>query len=95
MESYLEEVRNCLNRAVCIRTFPCQDVERHSKAEVEYQTSPELLACPMSIERSHTEKVLIEQSINSVRISIKVHIVMAFLSREANSQIIHLYMRLL
>lgn len=72
MKSYLEEVRSCLSKAVCIRTFPCQDVERHSKAEVEYQTSPELLAQPVLIEKSTKEKVLIEQSINSVRISIKV-----------------------
>ncbi|KAK3001648.1 hypothetical protein RJ639_020569, partial [Escallonia herrerae] len=78
--------------------FPCQEVERHNKPEVElkYVTSPELLlnpgcdiyvivsCCPpmhfnfahsssqVLICRNEAEKCLIETSINSLRISLKV-----------------------
>ncbi|GMH41262.1 hypothetical protein BSKO_09172 [Bryopsis sp. KO-2023] len=69
---YLQSIRETLNKAVCVRTFPCQDVERHNKPEVEYQTSKELLLEPVCISRNAHEKILIEQSINSLRVSIKV-----------------------
>ncbi|CAL9177538.1 unnamed protein product [Musa hybrid cultivar] len=52
--------------------FPCQEVERHNKPEVELKTSPELLLNPVLICRNEAEKCLIETSINSIRISLKV-----------------------
>ncbi|GJY44858.1 actin-related protein 2/3 complex subunit 4, partial [Tanacetum coccineum] len=52
--------------------FPCQEVERHNKPEVEMKTSPELLLKPVVICRNEVEKCLIEASINSIRMSVKV-----------------------
>lgn len=34
---YYDEVRNALNIALCIQNFPCQNVERHNKPEIEFQ----------------------------------------------------------
>ena len=47
-------------------------VERHNKPEVEYQDDKELLLKPLLICRNENERTLIETSINSVRVSIKV-----------------------
>ncbi|RWS08450.1 actin-related protein 2/3 complex subunit 4-like protein, partial [Dinothrombium tinctorium] len=47
-------------------------VERHNKPEVEVRSNKELLLNPVVISRNEKEKVLIESSINSVRISIKI-----------------------
>ncbi|KAK9088059.1 hypothetical protein Syun_030453 [Stephania yunnanensis] len=65
-------IRNTLEAAMCLQNFPCQEVERHNKPEVELKTSPELLLNPVLICRNEAEKCLIETSINSLRISIKV-----------------------
>ncbi|KAJ8634273.1 hypothetical protein MRB53_027609 [Persea americana] len=69
---YLTCIRNTLEAAMCLQNFPCQEVERHNKPEVELKTSPELLLNPVLICRNEAEKCLIETSINSLRISIKV-----------------------
>jgi actin related protein 2/3 complex subunit 4 len=34
---YYEHVRKALNIALCIQNFPCQNVERHNKPEIEFQ----------------------------------------------------------
>ncbi|KAL6532187.1 Actin-related protein 2/3 complex subunit 4 [Orobanche gracilis] len=68
---YLTCIRNTLEAAVCLQNFPCQEVERHNKPEVELKTSPELLLNPVVICRNEAEKCLIETSINSLRISLK------------------------
>ncbi|GBG69648.1 hypothetical protein CBR_g4477 [Chara braunii] len=72
MRPYLSSIRETLNTALCLQNFPCQEVERHNKPEIEFQTSPELLLDPIIICRNESERVLIERSINSVRISVKV-----------------------
>ncbi|XP_025884274.1 actin-related protein 2/3 complex subunit 4 isoform X4 [Solanum lycopersicum] len=69
---YLTCIRNTLEAAMCLQNFPCQEVERHNKPEVELKTSPELLLNPITICRNEAEKCLIETSINSLRISLKV-----------------------
>ncbi|KAI0162221.1 hypothetical protein GGR57DRAFT_498561 [Xylariaceae sp. FL1272] len=46
--------------------------ERHNVPEIEAQTSPEVLLNPLVVARNENEKVLIEPSINSIRISIKI-----------------------
>lgn len=40
--------------------------------EIEAQTSPEVLLTPLTVARNENERVYIEPSINSVRISIKI-----------------------
>lgn len=40
--------------------------------EIEAATSPEVLLNPLTIARNENEKVLIEPSINSVRVSIRI-----------------------
>ena len=47
-------------------------VERHNKPEVEVRESPELLLNPVTISRNEKEKVFIEPSINSIRMSIAI-----------------------
>uniref|UniRef100_A0A8C8FCN4 Actin-related protein 2/3 complex subunit 4 n=1 Tax=Oncorhynchus tshawytscha TaxID=74940 RepID=A0A8C8FCN4_ONCTS len=58
--------------ALCLENFSSQVVERHNKPEVEVRSSKELLLQPVVISRNDKEKVLIEGSINSVRVSIAV-----------------------
>ena len=69
---YLSAIRRTLTAALCVRNFPSEKVERQNKPEIETQETPEVIAKPVVIARSATEKVLIETSINSVRISIHV-----------------------
>uniref|UniRef100_A0A7S3D1U7 Actin-related protein 2/3 complex subunit 4 n=1 Tax=Palpitomonas bilix TaxID=652834 RepID=A0A7S3D1U7_9EUKA len=72
---YLNCIRETLTAAMCIQNFGCQVVERHNKPEVEAsntQRSEELLMNPIVIARNENEKVMIEGSINSVRVSIKI-----------------------
>ena len=40
--------------------------------EIEAATSPELLLNPLTVSRNENERVLIEPSVNSVRLSIKI-----------------------
>ncbi|KAK9248675.1 hypothetical protein V1506DRAFT_503472 [Lipomyces tetrasporus] len=72
LRPYLDCVRSSLTAAICLENFSSQVVERHNRPEVEAQTSPELLLNPLTISRNENEKVLIEPSINSIRISIKI-----------------------
>ncbi|XP_062113107.1 uncharacterized protein LOC133824254 [Humulus lupulus] len=64
--------RTSLFLVLFLQNFPCQEVERHNKPEVELKTSSELLLNPVLICRNEAEKWLIETSINSLRISLKV-----------------------
>lgn len=54
--------------------FSSELVERHNRPEIEVDNThnPELVLNPMVISRNENEKVLIEASINSVRVSIKI-----------------------
>ncbi|XP_053325580.1 tubulin tyrosine ligase 3-like [Spea bombifrons] len=72
LRPYLCAVRATLHAALCLENFSSQVVERHNKPEVEVRSSKELLLQPVVISRNEKEKVLIEGSINSVRISIAV-----------------------
>jgi actin related protein 2/3 complex subunit 4 len=72
LKPYLTAVRRTLEAAVCLVNFNSQVIERHNKPEVEVRTSKELLLNPVIISRNEKERVLIEASINSVRISIAV-----------------------
>jgi actin related protein 2/3 complex, subunit 4 len=88
LKPYLDACRTTLTAATCLRNFPSQTVERHNKPEVEIRLvylleSPslidlhtsgnkELLLQPLTISRTENERVLIEPSINAVRVSIKI-----------------------
>ncbi|XP_015510143.1 actin-related protein 2/3 complex subunit 4 [Neodiprion pinetum] len=72
LKPYLTAVRRTLTAAMCLENFSSQDVERHNKPEVEVMSSKELLLTPVMISRNDKERVLIESSINSVRVSISV-----------------------
>jgi actin related protein 2/3 complex subunit 4 len=61
-----------LTAALCLSDFASQTAERHNVPEIEAQTSPEVLLTPLTIARNENERVFIEPSINSVRISIKI-----------------------
>lgn len=72
LKPYLDAVKATLNASLCVRNFPSQLVERHNKPEVEVKGSKELILNPVVIARTEVERCLIEPSINSVRISIKI-----------------------
>eukprot|EP00475_Leptophrys_vorax_P041830 TRINITY_DN78911_c0_g1_i1.p1 TRINITY_DN78911_c0_g1~~TRINITY_DN78911_c0_g1_i1.p1 ORF type:complete len:176 (+),score=50.08 TRINITY_DN78911_c0_g1_i1:452-979(+) len=69
---YLTAVRKSLEAALCLRNFASQRVERHNKPEVEARMDKELLLHPLIISRNKQERIRIEASINSVRISIGI-----------------------
>jgi actin related protein 2/3 complex subunit 4 len=65
-------VRSSLTAALSLSNFASQASERHNVPEIEAASSPEVLLNPLTVSRNENEKVLIEPSINSVRISIKI-----------------------
>ncbi|TIC90758.1 Actin-related protein 2/3 complex subunit 4 [Colletotrichum higginsianum] len=72
LRPYLQAVRSSLTAALTLSNFASQTAERHNVPEIEAQSSPEVLLTPLTIARNENERVLIEPSINSVRISIKI-----------------------
>merc|ERR1712063_119193 len=76
LRPYLNCVRASLDAAMCLQNFASQEVERHNKPEVEaaafYSKNSELLMNKLVVSRNANERVLIESSINSMRISIKI-----------------------
>lgn len=72
LRPYLQCVRSSLTASIAVSNFASQTSERHNVPEVEAQSSPELLLNPLGIARNEHEKVLIEPSVNSVRVSIRI-----------------------
>ncbi|ODV91926.1 hypothetical protein CANCADRAFT_512 [Tortispora caseinolytica NRRL Y-17796] len=72
LRPYLQCVRQSLGGALCLEDFASEIVERHNVPEVEAQTTPSAVLEPIVISRNDNEKVLIEPSINSVRLSIAI-----------------------
>jgi actin related protein 2/3 complex subunit 4 len=52
--------------------FASQTAERHNVPEIEAGKSPEVLLNPLTVSRNEHERVLIEPSVNSIRVSIKI-----------------------
>mmetsp|Transcript_1912 Transcript_1912/g.3059 ORF Transcript_1912/g.3059 Transcript_1912/m.3059 type:complete len:171 (-) Transcript_1912:28-540(-) len=71
-EKYLDDIKKALDSALNIRNFPSQREERHNKPEVETRKCKELLLPPIKLTRSKYEETLIEPSINSTRISLRI-----------------------
>ena len=65
-------MRAQLTASICLQNFAWQGAERHNKPEVEAGKHPEVLLIPVTIKRNEGERVLIEGSINSVRVSIQI-----------------------
>lgn len=72
LKPYLTAVRRTLEASICLINFNSQVVERHNKPEIEVKNSKELLLNSVVISRNEKERVLIETSINSVRISVAI-----------------------
>ncbi|XBW36744.1 hypothetical protein QEN19_002321 [Hanseniaspora menglaensis] len=75
LKPYLSTVEASLEACINLANFPSQEVERHNRPEVEVEVarqSAELLYQPIHIVRNEFEKVLIEPSVNSLRMSIKI-----------------------
>jgi actin related protein 2/3 complex subunit 4 len=78
LRPYLTAIKSTLTAAICLQNFASQQVERHNKPEVERvarsddkgSQNKELILNPVVISRNANEKILIESSINSVRISV-------------------------
>jgi actin related protein 2/3 complex subunit 4 len=72
LRPYLQCVRSTLTAALTLDNFASQNVERHNKPEVESAASKEVLLTPVIISRNENERVLVESSVNSVRLSIRI-----------------------
>lgn len=67
-----QKVKETIFASLNIVDFPCQHIDGYNKPEVEVQNSKELLLHPVEISRNDQEHILVERSINSARISVKV-----------------------
>ena len=68
---YTDAIQRTLEAALCLRNFASEEVERHNKPEIEIQSAESSsVANPIMVTKSATEKILIETSINSVRLSL-------------------------
>ncbi|KAI5310321.1 Arp complex subunit [Ascosphaera atra] len=72
LRPYLQCVRVSLTASLAVANFASQTAERHNVPEVEAHSSPELLLNPLTVARNENEKVFIEPSVNSVRVSIRI-----------------------
>ncbi|CAN9133081.1 unnamed protein product [Alternaria alternata] len=72
LRPYLQCVRSSLTAALSLSNFASQASERHNVPEIEAASSPEVILNPLTVSRNAEERVYIEPSINSVRISIKI-----------------------
>ncbi|KAJ4483292.1 actin-like protein ARPC3, partial [Lentinula aciculospora] len=73
LRPYLAAVRSTLTAALTLENFSSQVVERHNKPESKLSRgSKEVLLNPLIISRNENERVLIEPSINSIRLSIRI-----------------------
>ncbi|GHJ84855.1 hypothetical protein NliqN6_1257 [Naganishia liquefaciens] len=72
LRPYLNAVRSTLTAALTLENFSSEVVERHNVPEIEAGTSVEVLLNPLIISRNESERVLVEPSINSIRISIAI-----------------------
>ncbi|KAK0257787.1 Arp complex subunit [Friedmanniomyces endolithicus] len=72
LRPYLSCVRSTLTAALSLSNFASQAAERHNVPEIEAQSSPELLLNPLTVSRNQEERVLVEPSVNSVRVSIRI-----------------------
>merc|ERR1711934_934459 len=72
LKPYLMAVKRTLQAAMCVENFSSQKVERHNKPEIEVRESQELLLNPVIVSRNEKERVLVEPSINSIRVSIAI-----------------------
>ena len=72
LRPYLQCVRSSLIAALSLSNFASQTSERHNVPEVEAASSPEVLLNPLTVSRNENEKVFIEPSVNSTRVSIKI-----------------------
>ena len=73
---YLAIIRDTLDEALCLRTFPSQLYEKINRPQVEVKENLELVNKPIIISRNDEEKVEIESSINSINVNviIKKHV---------------------
>eukprot|EP00831_Metopus_contortus_P081126 TRINITY_DN8460_c0_g1_i1.p1 TRINITY_DN8460_c0_g1~~TRINITY_DN8460_c0_g1_i1.p1 ORF type:complete len:190 (-),score=38.35 TRINITY_DN8460_c0_g1_i1:53-622(-) len=72
LTAYLTSIRDTLDSALDLRSFPSQIVEKQNRPIIEVQESPELMLNVVELARSDQEKCLIESSINSTRLSFTV-----------------------
>ena len=90
LRPYLQCVRSSLTAALSLANFASQTSERHNVPEIEAKSSPEVLLNPLTVSRNENERVLIEPSVNSVRISIKIK-----QADEIEHILVHKFMRFL
>ena len=72
LRPYLSCVRSTLTAALSLSNFASQAAERHNVPEIEAASSPEVLLNPLTVSRNQDERVFVEPSVNSVRVSIRI-----------------------
>eukprot|EP00929_Paragymnodinium_shiwhaense_P121010 TRINITY_DN9312_c0_g1_i1.p1 TRINITY_DN9312_c0_g1~~TRINITY_DN9312_c0_g1_i1.p1 ORF type:complete len:174 (+),score=42.21 TRINITY_DN9312_c0_g1_i1:142-663(+) len=72
LKPYLDAIRSTLHAALCLQSYPSQVVERQERPEIEFGDTPSVLPRALHIARDENERCLIEPSVNSCRVSIKV-----------------------
>lgn len=72
LRPYLHCVRSTLTAALSLSDFASQASERHNVPEIEARSSPEVILNPLTVSRNQEERVLVEPSVNSVRVSIRI-----------------------
>ncbi|RDB23080.1 Actin-related protein 2/3 complex subunit 4 [Hypsizygus marmoreus] len=72
LENFSSQVINMLWVLTTTMFTLFQIVERHNKPEVEARGSKEVLLNPLTIFRNENERALVEPSVNSIRLSIKI-----------------------
>lgn len=72
LRPYLSCVRSTLTAALSLSNFASQAAERHNVPEIEAASSPEVILNPLTVSRNQEERVFVEPSVNSVRVSIRI-----------------------
>ncbi len=69
---YVDSIREALVRSLVLVDSPCQHIDGYNKPEIELQNSKELLLDPIELRRNEQECIIIERSLNSVRVNVQV-----------------------
>ncbi|EIE20978.1 hypothetical protein COCSUDRAFT_83537 [Coccomyxa subellipsoidea C-169] len=69
---YVDSIREALVRSLVLVDSPCQHIDGYNKPEIELQNSKELLLDPIELRRNEQECIVIERSLNSVRVNVQL-----------------------
>ncbi|CAL5996188.1 Arp [Hexamita inflata] len=68
--SYIDSIASALQTALCLQYVPSRSAERQTRPEVELSQNQDMIYPPVMLQKSPEQKVLVESSVNSVRVSV-------------------------